>query len=128
MNYGFTISARKLGEETGGVFISGQALARGAFRLILPLKPRFKMAEGEETDYVPVWETEWEALAVVDKLAASASAPGESFAFKVCDIRASVEAGGGREAGGVLQANHLQRSGCQVNAVDQNPHPRPWRG
>lgn len=50
------------------------------------------MAEGEETDYVPVWGTESEALAVVDKLAASA--PGESFAFKVCDIRASVEAGG----------------------------------
>lgn len=92
MNYGFTISDRKLGEDTGGVFISGQALGRGAFRLILPLKPRFKMAEGEETDYVPVWEKESEATAVLGKLAASAA--GESFSFKVTDIRASVEAGG----------------------------------
>lgn len=92
MHYGFTITARKLSEESGGAFLSGQALERGAFRLILPLKPRFKMAEGEESDYVPAWGTKEEVCEIIQKLEASMAA--ETHKFKLCDIRATVEAGG----------------------------------
>ena len=92
MNYGFTISARKLSEETGGVFLSGQAVERGAFRLILPLKPRCQMVDGEESDWVPVWGTKQEAHAVISLLECSPAA--DTHKFKLCDIRATFEAGG----------------------------------
>ncbi len=91
-NYGFTITAHLLAKVEPGTFISGQAFECGHFRPIIPMKPRVQMKEGEERDFVPVWATKEEALAMVGRFKTSAAA--ENYGFKAVDIKASIEGGG----------------------------------
>ena len=93
-HYGFSIIIRKVTPRSfdPGGFLSGQAYERGLFRPRLPVKPRWHLAPDEEEDFVPAWQTEAEALAVVDRL--KAAGIGQRFTLQVYDIRPSAEAGG----------------------------------
>ena len=82
-SYGFSITAKEKGSPHPGLFISGQSWEAGKFRQIIPVRPG---------DFVPVWGTEAEALAVIQKFTASVA--GERFDFEAGDIRTSIEAGG----------------------------------
>ena len=57
INYGFSITAREKDSRHAGLFISGQSWEAGKFRQIIPVRPG---------DFVPVWEIEAEALAVIE--------------------------------------------------------------
>lgn len=82
-NYGFSITAREKDSRHPGLFISGQSWEAGKFRKIIPVRLG---------DFVPVWGTEAEALAVIQKFTATAA--GEQFDFEAGDISTSIEAGG----------------------------------
>ena len=82
-NYGFSITATEMDSRHPGLFISGLSWGAGKFRQIIPVRPG---------DFVPVWETEAEALAVIQKFTATVA--GERFDFEAWDIRISIEAGG----------------------------------
>jgi hypothetical protein len=61
-NYGFSITAKEKESWHLGLFISGLSWQAGRFRQIIPLRPG---------DFVPVWGTEAEAVAVIAKFTAS---------------------------------------------------------
>ena len=82
-HYGFSITAREKGSPHPGLFISGQSWEAGKFRLIIPVRP---------DDFVPVWGTEAEAVAVIG--AFKESVAGERFDFEPVDIRSSLQSGG----------------------------------
>lgn len=93
-HYGFGIIIRKIAPRPydPGDSPSGQAYERGRFRPRFPMKPRWHRESGEEEDFIPVWGTEAEAVAVVDRF--KAAGIGERFTFEVVDIRIGVETGG----------------------------------
>ncbi len=82
-HYGFSITAKEKDSRHPGLFISGLSWKAGKFRQIIPVRLG---------DFVPVWGTEAEALAVMEKFMASAA--GEKFIFEAGSIRTSIEAGG----------------------------------
>ena len=61
-NYGISITAKEKDSRHPGLFISGMSWQAGKFRVIIPLRLG---------DFVPVWETEQEAVAVIGKFKAS---------------------------------------------------------
>ena len=80
--FGFTISARNDGAFKLWVFLSGQSLEAGKFRVIIPLR---------SGDFVPVWGTGAEAAAVVARLR---QGPLEAWEFQLVDAVPSYCAGG----------------------------------
>ena len=82
-SYGFSITAKEKDSRHPGLFISGQSWDAGKFRQIIPVRPG---------DFVPVWGTEAEAMAVIGKFKATVA--GERFDFDAGDIRTNIEAGG----------------------------------
>lgn len=90
--YGFGVIIRKTTTKAydPGDSPSGQADERGRFRPRFPMKPRWHRAPGEDEDFIPVWETKAQALAVVERFRAAGI--GKVYAFEVIDIR--IEAGG----------------------------------
>jgi hypothetical protein len=82
-NYGFSITAREKDSRHPGLFISGQSWQAGKFRQIIPVRPG---------DFVPVWETEQEAVVVIGKFTASPA--GALFDFEAVEIGTSIQSGG----------------------------------
>ena len=82
-NYGFSITAGEKDSEFPGLFISGQSWQAGKFRVIIPVRLG---------DFVPVWETEEEAAAVIAKFTASLA--GAKFDFEAVEIGTSIQSGG----------------------------------
>jgi hypothetical protein len=82
-NYGFSITAGEKDSEFPGLFISGQSWQAGKFRQIIPVRPG---------DFVPVWETEQEAVVVIAKFKASLA--GAMFDFEAVEIGTSIQSGG----------------------------------
>ena len=82
-NYGFSITAREKESRHPGLFISGISWQAGKFRQIIPVRPG---------DFVPVWETEAEAVAVIAKFTASLA--GAMFDFEAVEIGTSIQSGG----------------------------------
>ena len=82
-HYGFSITATRQGSTEHPLFLSGEAVSRGIFRLIIPLQP---------ADFIPVWECQMDAQIVLDRLQASPA--GGGYQFGLVDIRPSIEAGG----------------------------------
>ena len=83
INYGFSITAKEKGSPHPGLFISGQSWEAGKFRQIIPVRPG---------DFVPVWATEAEALAVIRKFTATVA--GERFDFEAVEVSTSIQSGG----------------------------------
>ncbi len=83
INYGFSITAREKDSRHPGLFISGQSWEAGKFRQIIPVRPG---------DFVPVWGTEAEAVAVIGKFKASVA--GELFDFEPVEVGTSIQSGG----------------------------------
>jgi hypothetical protein len=102
-HYGFSITAKEKDSPHPGLFISGQSWEAGKFRLIIPVRPG---------DFVPVWGTEAEAVAVIGRFKVSVA--GERFDFESGDIRASLEAGG-----------PMKRNGGYFRGVDGFTVPEP---
>jgi hypothetical protein len=82
-SYGFSITAREKDSRHPGLFISGMSWEAGKFRHIIPVRPG---------DFVPVWETEAEAVAVIGKFKASVA--GERFDFEPVEVGTSTQSGG----------------------------------
>jgi hypothetical protein len=82
-SYGFSITAREKDSRHPGLFISGMSWQAGKFRQIIPVRPG---------DFVPVWGTEAEAVAVIGRFVACIA--GEMFDFEPVDVRSSLESGG----------------------------------
>ena len=102
-SYGFSITAKEKDSRHPGLFISGLSWEAGKFRQIIPVRPG---------DFVPVWGTEAEALAVIQKFTATVA--GERFDFEAGDIRTSIEAGG-----------PMKRTGDPFRGVDGFTVPEP---
>ncbi len=81
--YGFSITAKEKDSRHPGLFISGHSWEAGKFRQIIPVRPG---------DFVPVWGTEAEALAVIQKFTATVA--GERFDFEAVEVRTSIQSGG----------------------------------
>ena len=82
-SYGFSITAREKDSRHPGLFISGMSWQTGKFRQIIPVRP---------DDFVPVWGTEAEAVAVIGRFGECTA--GEMFDFEPVDVRSSLESGG----------------------------------
>ena len=82
-SYGFSITAREKDSRHPGLFISGMSWQTGKFRQIIPLRPG---------DFVPVRETEQEAVVVIAKFTASLA--GAKFDFEAVEIGTSIQSGG----------------------------------
>ena len=97
-HYGFTITIRRVDpkKHDPGDSLSGHAYERGCFRPRFPMKPRWHRVPGEGEDFIPAWETESGAVAVVARL--KAAGIGERYSFKVVDITDGVHAGGNEKA------------------------------
>ena len=80
--YGYSITARKAGSPSPGVFISGLSFEADKFRLIIPLR---------DGDFVPVWRTEAEADGVVELFRRGATGHLE---FRVVDAGTTARAAG----------------------------------
>ena len=93
-NFGFSNTILRIVPRSfdPGDSLSGHAYERGCFRSRFPMKPRWHWAPGEGEDFIPVWETESEATAVVARL--KAVGIGERYSFKVVDIDHGIHAGG----------------------------------
>ncbi len=82
-NYGFSITAREKDSRHPGLFISGMSWQAGRFRQIIPLRPG---------DFVPVWETEQDAVVVIAKFTASLA--GALFDFEAVEVGTSIQSAG----------------------------------
>ena len=82
-NYGISITAKEKDSRHPGLFISGMSWQAGKFRVIIPLRLG---------DFVPVWETEQEAAAVIGKFTASPA--GALFDFEAVEVGTSIQSGG----------------------------------
>ena len=102
-SYGFSMTAREKDSRHPGLFISGMSWEAGKFRLIIPVRPG---------DFVPVWGTEAEAVAVIGRFEASVA--GEKFDFEPVDIRSSLQSGG-----------PMKRNGGYFRGVDGFTVPEP---
>ena len=83
LHYGFSITATRQGPKEHPAFLSGEAVSRGRFRSIMPLK---------QGDFVPIWERTIDAQVVLDRLKSSPAC--EGYDFDLVDIRLSIESGG----------------------------------
>jgi hypothetical protein len=104
-NYGFSIAARTIeNSRHPGLFISGMSWQAGKFRQIIPVRPG---------DFVPVWETEQEVVAVIYKFKVSVA--GDRFDFEPAEVGTSIQ------SAGPMKLNHGHFRGVDGFTVPDPP-------